>query len=92
MSEMVERVARALFDEQFNPGTSSLDRQFNSPASLLDECWVKPELEDTRYWFRQAAIKAIAAMREPTASMVIGGVTSSFAEDWRVAIDEALKP
>jgi hypothetical protein len=88
MSEMVERVARALFDETYNPAHLS-----------LDEAWALNR-NDIQSYYRTSARVAMIAMREPTEAMMDAGMMSGSALlcdaeircHWQDMIDEALKP
>lgn len=83
MNEMIERVARALFEEEWDDKSS--------------DPWESAE-EDEREAWRKSARAAIEAMREPTAAMedAMEGVTEygghiSPSNAWHAAIDAALK-
>lgn len=87
MSEMVERVARALCRERSMPACSCKRDagECKAPTYVLDECGR----------LRQARA-AIAAIREPTEAMIRSGFSRS--EDmhdqaavFRAMIDEAMK-
>ena len=82
MSEMVERVARIIFEEAMYSGTWS-----GASPGLRDKCF-------------DIARTAIAAMREPTLSMLMAANDLPGAAPWgdplpvdlwRSMIDEALK-
>jgi len=81
MSEMVERVARAIFSSQQMPG--------DDPDFLKAHPW-------TQSACLQASRAAIEAMREPTKAMVdaadpYGIIRANFEAAWEDMIDEALK-
>lgn len=86
MSEIIERVARALSPDDF-------------PAENDEErCWCvfcRADLAITQEFQRQKARAAIAAMRQPTESMreagacYIGSTDIHFA--WQAMIDKALE-
>lgn len=81
MSEMVERVARAIFASQQMPG--------DDPDFLKAHPW-------TQSACLLAARAAIEAMREPTVGMVQAARQSApydrdVMETWPLMIDEALK-
>lgn len=88
MSEMVERVARALFAVA---------------APYTDKCCSKPKFEECQICARDArehARAAIEAMREPTEAMVTRAMADDgtsmplargYDEVWQSMIDEALK-
>ena len=100
MTEMVERVARAMFNEHCSQQS---DGDCFSDATV----WPRQDCDDTtsmvRTYFMDLARAAIAVMREQTAEMYIagseancttmdndsdgGGTTAS----WRAAIDAALE-
>jgi hypothetical protein len=81
MSEMVERVARAI---QAQSG--------HQPAT--DEGWNRPENTLSVQNFRRMAKAAIEAMREPTEDMIQAGIDGPVGDTegkWQAMIDEALK-
>lgn len=82
MSEIVERVARALF------------RASNEFFDENDPAWAVAEAEDKDYWLVKARA-AITAMREPTPQMVEEGSIYCCAGcakgSWKDMISEALK-
>jgi len=78
MSEMVERVARVMWNAHVGP-TIAWDDNF----------WRDSDIE----WLERARI-AIAALREPTEAMVAAANQLNHPRDvevWRAMIDEALK-
>ncbi len=88
MSEMVERVARALHAES---------EQTLSSSSLFQKI---PPFESGRHIWEAQARAAIAAMREPTVKMVVAfehemRATVSMQSDavigWRTMVDAALE-
>jgi len=85
MSEMIERVARAI-----DPNVFSLDEL---TTHLYWELWVKDRQEKAR----QDARRAIEAMRDPTADMITQGQLEFIEEEsasdsiWDEMIDAALR-
>ena len=81
MSEMVERVARAIFDGLITKG---------GPGRTMMPWEVSP----ARAWCVATARAAIAAMREPTEKIsgICGAYNETYPGDqiWRMAIDEIL--
>lgn len=81
MSEMVERVARAIAEE-INGGKFDDARWYN---------------DDQRDVHRRRARAAIEAMREPTEAMLTAGDSAMIRKDdaaadaWQAMVDEALK-
>lgn len=77
MSEMVERIAKRLYESR--------------PGGDGDRIWRSNGCE-TREWLDQARV-AIEAMKVPTEKMWTAGAseTRGTAEIWRAMIDEALK-
>ncbi len=92
MSEMVERVAKAIAEESPRDGYEAVP---------LSEIWPgRPRYIFLREGYERAARAAIAAMREPTPEMseamfrveAAGHSQRTLCEAaWRAAIDEALK-
>lgn len=89
MSEMIERVARVIWESDLSRRTGDGDFY---PAWRSNSCETRPYLD--------AAVKAIEAMREPTKAMVQRGFDEprgemdwlkAIATSWRAMIDEALK-
>lgn len=79
MSEMIERVARAIFNVNFS----------HYPPDLRERCWPAG-----RSISIEIAREAIKAMREPTEAMMIAACHAGNADmeaSWRAAVDEALK-
>lgn len=81
MSEMEERIARAIWDAQYPEGTSWGDWAEHTRRN--------PESFDGRDTSRQLARAAIEAMREPTEDMLLAGNVPEHV--WHAMIDEALK-
>lgn len=93
MSEMIDRVARALFDRGYNPAHLS-----------LDEAW-KLNRDNIQDWYRESARVALSAARDcdaGTPAMLVAGKEALFclSEDpdleaaracYHAMIDEALK-
>ena len=88
MSEMVERVARAIADAVYDAIKAAL---FETRENYVDQNWPK---------FATDARAAIAAMREPTEAMAARGYDMYDPEHdsgpgpdefWRAMIDEALR-
>jgi hypothetical protein len=102
MSEMVERVARALFDASQLRLSATLTNEVLYGRSdvtweMLNSAEVIPEIVES---YRKQARAAIEAMREPTESMIESGVpeinsalltADSVMEVWRAMSDQAMK-
>lgn len=97
MSEMVEKVARAMAWRTLTEGRAAttsagkLDAAMELDTPMVGETGLVP------YWrtFIPDARAAIQAMREPTKAMVLAGYDDGEPTDcaahWRSMIDEALK-
>lgn len=87
MSEMIERVARALHEELAG---GDPDELIHHPAQ---KSWEAPSWQRWKQW-EEAAQAAIAAMREPTLGMIhCGPVTPVTCRvTWTAMIDAALQP
>jgi hypothetical protein len=91
MSEMVERVARAIHK------TYHADTMDGLSGGSVDAAWDRLAEFDCQDEWRAAARAVIAAMREPTEAMIEGtnypNTTwdSGDADVWRAMIDAALK-
>lgn len=91
MSEMVERVARAICHQEDHGGECG-----DNPSFCIGIERGEPEC-----WSAGMARAAIAAMREPTPKMIVvatnamyelaWNANSRFLAEWHAAIDEALK-
>ena len=68
MSEMLERVARALFDQTYNPAHLS-----------LDDAWTR-NADDIQGYYRTSARVAIAAMDPPQISEMVARVAAAIAK------------
>lgn len=93
MSEMVERVARAIFDTWENSPLGTRDPAVTWRRAIGDRLMVAEVVV-----CRQMARAALAAMREPTIPMIVRGDAEydltgvcAVGEIWKVMIDEALK-
>lgn len=86
MSEMVERVAKALFNELRS-------RRGIKHAVLRHEGLDREaDFEDNREWLMEVASTLIRAIREPTSSMAQAGYWAQAGLPcWRAMIDKALK-
>jgi limonene-1,2-epoxide hydrolase len=87
MSEMVERVARAIFNEQFLPA--------DVKNGTADRKWIEWPVD--KIHAERRAIAAIAAMREPTSDMIKAmGERQCWEEfgvqKWTAMINAALAP
>jgi hypothetical protein len=85
MSEMVERVARAIYK-------ASCDEAYDGERYIPAWDRMNASSKEVYLGFARAAI---AAMREPTAAMVITGSNGNYPDDiaaiWQDMIDEALR-
>lgn len=96
MSEMIERVARAMFEASI----AMCDAQ-NMPPEALNWDEIPEKLpQDSRPMWRSFARAAIGAMSEPSEKMLAAGapelmkfgrVSNGFCNGWRKAIAAALK-
>lgn len=94
MSEMIERVAKALYDmEPIEDSGESIDGFQVTPAGALTWEAVKECHEEVAEHYREQAQAAIAAMREPTEAMMDAGdifADNTVRQCWQAMIDEAL--
>src|SRR5689334_1525519 len=100
MNEMIERVAKAMFEkDQQRPAIQSTNVIIFGRAGFVSwdellrmESTIAPVV--SKVW-REHARHAIEEMREPTEAMLNVPPESQFlkwADAWRAMIDEALKP
>lgn len=85
MSEMIERVARAMFDRRFNADAADVG------LGDKENLW-----QQTKDLWSDAARAAILVMREPTLTMKAAAhqncaVCGGAGESWPLMIDVALK-
>lgn len=86
--EIIERVARAIYDDEFGEG-AWVDLLASAKVHKL----TRPTATERKY--HQRARAAIEALREPTDAMVDAGWASANDENardtWRDMVDECLK-
>lgn len=94
MSEMVERVARALAREDVIAAIAQGDEQTRGHSAI--EVAVAGMKAESRLWssYTKQARAAIAAIREPTQGMYVAGMDAPQTVTciWEAMIDKAIKP
>ena len=83
MSEMLDRAARAMFDDEM-AHTTIIETRNGQPIPKTPE-WIEEQWAQTRLAWRRRARTMLTAMREPTKEMAFkGGMAITASGDYRV--------